>query len=79
MANDCERPERGSIEWYMAHSGDFVRSLIHTIRRADVYNRERLRQAFPQVVAAHEMPSWYKAPPGFPPQYNAEALAEVKR
>ena len=71
-AVQTETPQEGSIEWYLKHSGGFVTSLIATIQRADTINRERLRRAFPQVVAAIEMRSWYKAPPGFEPNYNAD-------
>ncbi len=72
-ATAIERPEEGSIEWYLNYSGGFVQSLIYTIQRADMVNRRRLRLAFPQVVAAIEMDNWYKAPPGFAPEYNAPA------
>lgn len=70
-------PQQGSIEWYLKYSGGFVQSLVGTIQRADMQNRERLRQAFPQVVAAVEMPNWNDAPPNFEPRYDttvAESL-----
>ena len=61
----------GSLNHYKQFSGSFVHSLIDTIQRADGENRERLKRAFPQLVAALEMSSWDKAPPNYPPQYNA--------
>jgi hypothetical protein len=64
---------QGSIEWYLKYSGGFVRDLIHTIQHADRSNRERLRRGFPQVVAAIEMQSWFDAPAGFEPRYDAAA------
>jgi hypothetical protein len=66
-------PEEGSIEWYLKYSGGFVTALIRCIQVADMQNRERLRLAFPQVVAAIEMDSWFDAPPGFGPRYDAPA------
>ena len=63
--------EIGSINDYKQFSGSFVHSLIDTIQRADEQNRGRLKLAFPQLVAALEMSSWDKAPPDYPPEYNA--------
>lgn len=70
--------QRGSFEWYLHPDGggSFVKSLAHCIQRADDINIERLRRAFPQMVAAFEMHSWFKAPPGFEPRYNAEVPEE---
>jgi hypothetical protein len=62
--------EEGSIEWYLKYSGGFVTRLIRCIQVADMENRERLRLAFPQVVAAIETQTWMEAPPGFEPRYN---------
>lgn len=76
-ANGPRTPQQGSIYWYMKYSGGFVNSLVDTIQRADMPNRGRLRQVYPQVVAAMEMPDWNEAPPNFEPRYDttvAEAL-----
>lgn len=51
-----------------------MRHLVQTMQRADGHNFERLRQAFPQVAAALEVGSWYEAPPGFEPRYDAPAI-----
>jgi len=64
-------PAEGSFGKYIWHSGDFVTSIAISIQRADPENRERLRLAFPQMVAAFEMASWDEAPPGFAPHYQA--------
>jgi hypothetical protein len=66
-------PEEGSIEWYLKYSGGFVTALIRCIQVADMQNRERLRLAFPQVVAAIERQSWMEAPSAFEPRYDAPA------
>ena len=65
------QPEIGSLNHYKQFSGSFVLSLIDTMQRADGENRKRLKRAFPQLVAALEMSSWDKAPPDYPPEYNA--------
>lgn len=69
------KAEEGSLEWYLTYSGSFVRALIRAIQVADPRNRERLRLAFPQVVAALEMHDWHDAPPGFEPRYDADQPA----
>ncbi len=70
-------PDEGSIEWYQRHGGGFVRHLVQAMQRADGDNLERLRAAFPQVAAALGLRSWYEAPPGFAPRYNATAEATI--
>jgi hypothetical protein len=69
--------ERGSLEWHLHLGGDFLKALCRTVQLADEENLARLRRAFPQVVAAWEQHSWFKAPPGFDPVYNAPAEAET--
>ena len=63
----------GCFEWYLRQSGSFVTAMANAICRADKANLERLRLAFPQMIAAWEMPCWFHTPPGFEATYNAEA------
>jgi hypothetical protein len=60
----------GCFEKYLHASGDFVTAMAKAICRADNDNLERIRLAFPQMVAAHECHSWFDAPEGFEPKYN---------
>lgn len=60
----------GSFNHYLRMSGGFVTTLAQAVARADGVNKERLRLAFPQVVAAWEMQDWDKAPDAFLPMYN---------
>lgn len=64
------RAEEGSANWYLFRAGDFVKTVALAIQRADPMNRERLRLAFPQMVAAFEAEDWDKPPPGFAAEYN---------
>jgi len=70
-------PAEGSFGKYLHYSGDFVYTVALAIQRADPHNRERLRRAFPQMVAAFEHHCWDEPPPGFQPRYNAAADQEV--
>ena len=45
--------------------GSFVRAAMEAIKLADDVNVERLRLAFPQLVAAKQERDWNKAPEGF--------------
>lgn len=65
------RCEQGSAHWYLFRAGDFVKTQAVAIQRADAINRERLRLAFPQMVAAFEASDWDKPPPCFIAEYNA--------
>ncbi len=63
----------GSFNWYLTRSGDFVKLIARAIQHADPRNRERLRRAYPQMVAAFEYSTWDLPPVGFDPVYDAEA------
>ena len=63
--------ELGSFNWYLDRSGGFVTHLAEAVCRADRGNKERLRLAYPQVVAAWETEDWNIAPGGFFPSYDA--------
>lgn len=65
------QPEVGSLNHYLLYSGGFVNNLLRVAKTADEENKNRLRRAFPQVVAAFEMRNWDEAPPDYPPEYNA--------
>lgn len=68
----AERWPEGSFGQYMYRSGDFVRTVAEAIQRADPPNKERLRRAFPQMVAAFELGGdWTGVPEGYLPQYDA--------
>lgn len=58
----------------MYRSGDFVRTVAEAIQRADPTNKERLRRAYPQMVAAFELGGdWTGVPSGFTaPRYDAQ-------
>ena len=63
----------GSFGHYMYRSGDFVRTVAEAIQRADPGNKERLRRAFPQMVAAFELGGdWTGVPSGYAPRYDAD-------
>lgn len=62
----------GSFNKYLWHSGRFVTAMAHAIASADKYNFEKIRQIFPQMVAAYECSSWQIAPENFDPVYNAK-------
>jgi hypothetical protein len=64
-------PNEGSFNWYLFHSGDFVKTMARAIQKADGDNKARLRKAFPQMCAAHDCHSWDDIPEGFLPVYNA--------
>jgi len=66
----------GCFEWYLRQSGSFVVAQANAICRADKENLERIRRAFPQMIAAWEMPCWFDIPPSFEAVYNAEACVE---
>jgi len=73
------RAEEGSGNWYLFRAGDFVKTVALAIQRADLPNKERLRLAYPQMLAAFEAKNWDKPPEGWVPEYNApgpEAGAE---
>lgn len=40
------------IKWQYGYFGSFYRSLIECFRKADLQNKERLSQAFPQLAEA---------------------------
>ena len=63
--------KEGSFCHYLYKSGDFVKAMANAIQMADNNNLERLRKAFPQMVAAHALYDWNEAPEGFEPVYNA--------
>ena len=64
--------KEGTFNWYLYQSGDFVQAMAKALRRADNANKERIRRAFPQMVAAYECKSWNDVPEGFDPVYNAD-------
>lgn len=68
----------GSFNWYKDRSGGFVQAVAQAIIKADNHNLERLRKAFPQMVAAHECHSWDDVPEGYEPKYNGELTEEEK-
>ena len=71
-ASESERWPEGSFGQYMYRSGDFVRTVAEAIQRADPLNKERLRRAFPQMVAAFELGGdWTGVPRGYAPRYDA--------
>lgn len=71
-----ERWPEGSFGHYMYRSGDFVRTMAEAIQRADPPNKERLRRAFPQMVAAFELGGdWTGVPEGYLPRYDAHRRA----
>ena len=49
--------------------GGFTTSFIHTLERADTFNRFRLIAAFPEFRKAYEVISWY----------GSDTLADVLR
>ena len=55
--------KRGSFNQYLFQSGAFVTTMARAIQRADVANKERIRRAFPQMVAAYECPSFQAGVP----------------
>ncbi len=65
---------RGSFNHYLHNSGGFVTTIALAIQKADQQNHERLRGAFPQMVAAQQMPTWDEVPEGFKPQYDAQPI-----
>jgi DNA-binding FadR family transcriptional regulator len=65
----------GSFNFYIGRSGSFVTSMALAIQRADEDNLERIRKAFPQMVAAYKCKSWDEVPEGFESDtYNAEKI-----
>lgn len=64
---------KGSFNWYLENSGDFVTAMALAIQRADDENLARLSLAFPQMVEAYKCNSWDNIPVGFDPVYNARA------
>lgn len=72
-ASSGERWPEGSFGHYVYVSGDFVRSVALAIQRADPVNKERLRRAFPQMVASFDLGgNWTGVPSGFAPEYDAQ-------
>jgi hypothetical protein len=63
----------GSFNFYLYKSGLFVTTMAQAIQHADQENKERIRKAFPQMVAAHECRSWDDVPFNFKPVYNSDA------
>ena len=61
----------GTFNRYLHQSGSFVTHMAHAIQAADQYNLGRIRDVFPQMVAAAEMQSWDEAPEGYDLVYNA--------
>ena len=63
----------GTFNWYLFQSGKFVTLMAKAIQAADGENKEKIRQVFPQMCAAHECHSWDMVPEGFvTAHYNAE-------
>jgi len=77
MNDERVTPLPASFNWYLRFSGDFLTSLAKLLCLADPVNRERLRRAYPQVVAANESNNWDEPPAGFAPRYQAES-EEIK-
>ena len=71
--------ERGCFNQYLYEAGDFVTTLARTMQLADPDNIERLRVAYPQMVAAHDCQSWNTVPDGFEPVYNARGEQKIQR
>jgi nicotinic acid phosphoribosyltransferase len=67
----------GSFFKYVHQSGRFVTTMAHAIMCADKDNIERIRKAFPQMVAAHECSSWRTVPDHFDPVYNANLCKKI--
>ena len=63
---------KGSFNWYLFNSGSFVTTIAKAIQLADKDNLEKLRSAFPQMVAAFELSTWDSVPEGFESKYNSE-------
>ncbi len=62
----------GSFNHYLGYSGGFVTTIALAIQKADAENQDRIREVFPQMVAAFKMPNWNHAPEGFTAAaYNA--------
>ena len=73
--HNCESSHNeGSFYWYLFYSGHFVSAMARLIRLADTKNRKLIGEAYPQMVAAFDMPDWSVAPKGFKPEYNSEPL-----
>lgn len=62
----------GCFNKYRHQSGSFVTAMANAIMQADSWNLERIQKVFPQMVAAHQMPSWSLIPTDFEPRYNAD-------
>jgi len=66
--------EPGSFNRYQKDSGSFVTALAVAITRADRENLEKVKQVYPQMVAAYQHPNWAQAPDGFTPCYNGKEV-----
>lgn len=62
----------GSFNWYRCRSGHFVTYMSKAIMHADGDMRQKIGEAFPQMVAAFLMDDWDMWPKGFDsPSYNS--------
>ena len=66
-----QTPEKGSFNWYLYCSGNFITYMAKAICEADNNGLKRIRRIFPQMVAAYRMDDWNKCPSNFPNRYNS--------